>query len=153
MSLRAVAGKSRGKPGVNCVTKPGEFAGEEVIGIFHDNQVVLPREGGYEGFDFADFAVFVVATVHEKLRLVAVAQERKIGIVDRDAQADEMRNALVFATDSQAHPGTKTETSDQEGNAGEFHGQIIKSGADIASLTAAAVVPAGAEPCAAKIET
>ena len=75
-----------------------EFAGEEVIGTLHDNQMIFAGNGWDERFHFFDCAELVVAAVDKQFGLLALAQKRKIRAVDGNSQADEMRDARMLAT-------------------------------------------------------
>ena len=77
-----------GKPGIDGSAEVIEFAREEVIGSFHNDEVVFARQRTDECPDLLNRAVFVSAAVHEEFRFVAAAQERKIAIIDRNPQAD-----------------------------------------------------------------
>src|SRR5713101_3965532 len=124
-----------------------------MIHSFDDNEMVAPGESGNEGFNFFDGAVFVVSSVHKKFWLAALAQERKIRAVDGNTQADQVRDARVFAADAHAKPGTETESRKQQRHARKLRSNKFQRGADITLLAETAVVYAGAEPCAAKIES
>ncbi len=63
------------QPGVDGAIELVEFSCEEMIGSFHDHEMIVPGERGDERFDFFDGAVFVVAPMHKQLGLVALAQE------------------------------------------------------------------------------
>ena len=75
-----------GQPRVDGTIELVEFAGEEVIGAFHDDEAVLTRPGCDKGFDFFRGAEFVVASVDEEFWFVALVQERKIGTVYGNAE-------------------------------------------------------------------
>src|SRR4029077_5592379 len=64
-----------------------------------------------------------------------------------------MRDARVFAADAHANPGAETESRNQQRDPGEFGSKKVERGADITLFSPAAVVHAGAESCAAKIES
>jgi hypothetical protein len=64
-----------GQPGVDSATKLVEFAGQEMIDSFDDDEMIVAGERGDERFDFFDGAVLVVASMHKQLGLVALAQE------------------------------------------------------------------------------
>jgi hypothetical protein len=64
-----------GDPGIDCGAEIIEFAGEEVIGGFHNNEVVFARQGRNKRLDLFDVPVFVVAAMHEQFGLVALAQK------------------------------------------------------------------------------
>ena len=64
-----------GKPGVDRTAQLVKFSGKEVIDTFDDNEMVAAGERRDERLNFFDGAVFVVASVHEKFGLVALAQE------------------------------------------------------------------------------
>ena len=133
--------------------EPLEFAGKEVIGRIHKHEAVVPREGCDKRFDLVHRTVFVVAPVDKEFWFGAPAQERKIGVIDGNSQADEMRNARMFTADAQTHPGAKAKTRQQQGHAGKFGCEEVESRAHIALLAVAPVMFAGAQPCAAKIES
>jgi hypothetical protein len=90
-----------------------EFSFEEMVGAFHDNQVVFTRQGRDERFDFLDRSIFVVASVHKKFRFAAAAQKRNIRAIRWQAQADELRDSRVFAACSQSRDATKTKARHQ----------------------------------------
>jgi len=82
-----------GEPSIDCVVQLIKFAGEKMIGVFDNNEMILACERGNERFDFFDGPVLVVASMHKQLGLIALAQEGEIRAVDRDAQADQASNA------------------------------------------------------------
>src|SRR5260370_3491392 len=123
-----------------------------MIHSFDDNEMVAPRESGNEGFNFFDGAVFVVSSVHKKFWLAALAQERKIRAVDGNTQADQVRDARVFAADPHANPGAKTESRKQQRHTGKLGSKKVQRSANIVPLAKTTVVNPGAQPCTAKIE-
>jgi len=141
-----------GQPGVDGATQSVELAGKEMIDSFDDDEMIFAGERGDERFDFFDGAVLVVASVHEQLGLLAVAQEREIRVVHGNAQADQVRDARVFAADAHTDPRTETESREQQRHTRKLGSKKIQHGTDIALLAVAAVVYAGAESRAAKIE-
>ncbi len=64
-----------GQPGVDGATELVEFAGKEMIDAFDDNELIVAGQREDKRFDFFDGAVFVVASMHKQLGLVALAQE------------------------------------------------------------------------------
>jgi len=90
-----------------------KFSFEEVLGAFHDNQVIFTRQGRHERFDFLDRSILVVPSVHKKLRFAAATQKRNIRAVHWKAQADELRDSRVFAAGSQPRDAAKTEARRQ----------------------------------------
>jgi hypothetical protein len=52
-----------------------EFAGKEMIDAFDDHEPIFAGECGNERFDSFDSPVFVVASMHEQLGFLALAQE------------------------------------------------------------------------------
>src|SRR5205823_9444837 len=56
-----------------------QFLGKKVVCAFHNHKMVFTRKRCNQGFDFSDRAILVSASVHEKLRLPASMQKRKIG--------------------------------------------------------------------------
>jgi hypothetical protein len=74
-ALMTEAQNPTGEPGVDGATYLVEFAGKDMIDSFDDDEMIVAGERGDECFDFFDGAVLVVASVHEQLGLVALAQE------------------------------------------------------------------------------
>jgi hypothetical protein len=74
-ALMTEAQNLAGHPGVDGATHLVEFTGKEMIDSFDDNEMIVAGERRDERFDFFDGTVFVVASVHEQLGLVALAQE------------------------------------------------------------------------------
>src|SRR4029077_3789901 len=64
-----------GEPGVDGAAQLVEFAGKEMIDAFDDNKMIAAVERGDKRSYFFDGAVFVIASMHEQLRFVALAQE------------------------------------------------------------------------------
>ena len=77
-----------GEPICDGATELVEFAGEEVIGPFHNDEVVVTRQRGDQCSDLRDRAVLVIAPMHEEYRFVALAQGGEIRVIDRKPQAD-----------------------------------------------------------------
>jgi len=99
-----------------------EIACEEMIGCFHDNKMIAAWQRGHKRLDFLSRAELVITPVNEKLGLVALQQKRKIRTIHRNAQADQVRDLRIFASDAQSHQGTKTESCDQEWHTGKLRG-------------------------------
>jgi len=74
-----------------------EFAGEKVIDAFHHNQMSFTVERSDQRFNFVDGAEFVISTMNKKFGLCAWLQERKVGAIHGDSQADEMRDSRMLA--------------------------------------------------------
>ncbi len=64
-----------------------------------------------------------------------------------------MRNARVLAAHTHANPGAETESREQKWHTRKLGSKKVQRGADIASLAESAIVYAGAESRAAKIES
>src|SRR5215472_7934690 len=63
--------------------------------------MIRSRQRGHERSDLSYSTVLVSAAMHEELRLIALAQEGKIGAIDGDTQTDQMRTSCVpLLTDS-----------------------------------------------------
>src|SRR6266571_672694 len=97
-----------------------ELAREEVIDSFHHNQIVVARKGCNESLDVLPRAEFVAAPVDKKLRFAALAQKRKISIVDGKTHPHHVGDSRMLAADAQTHPRSKTESSQQDRHAREF---------------------------------
>src|SRR6266481_5807207 len=108
-ALGSAAGNPAGDGSIDLV----KFSFEEVVGVLHDNQVVFTRQGCHQRFDLLDRSIFVVASVHKKLRFAAVFQEGNIRAIHWEAQADELGDSRVFAAGSQPRDATKTKARDQ----------------------------------------
>lgn len=134
------------------MVKLAEFAGKKMIGVFHHDEMIIARQRSNDCFDLANSTMLIVASVNEKLGLVAPLQEGKIGVVDWNAQANEVSDAGILAANLQTHPGSETEAGGQQQRAGKFRRKKVESGADIVLLAAATVVLADAEAGTAKIE-
>ena len=63
------------QPGVDGPAQLVEFAGKEMIDAFDDHEPISAGKRGNERFDFFDSPVFVVASMHEQLGFLALAQE------------------------------------------------------------------------------
>jgi len=90
-----------------------KLAGEKVVGTFHNHKMVFSGKGSNNRLDLPHRAVLVLASVHEELWLVALVQKGKIAAVNWDTQSNQMRDALVFAANTQPHPRSKTESGEQ----------------------------------------
>src|SRR6266576_2851575 len=64
-----------------------------------------------------------------------------------------MRDAGMFTADAQTSLGSKAESLQQHWNSGKFTSKKIERGMNVVLLTPAAIVNAGAESCAAEIES
>src|SRR5208282_963938 len=101
---------------------------------------------------FVHRAINIIGAMHEELRFFTLLQIRKIRIVHRRAKADQFGDSRILATGSKTHPAPKAESRDEKRNVWKFGGEKIKSGADVISLTRAAIVLSLAHSRAAKIE-
>lgn len=130
-----------------------ELAPEKVIHALDNDKMIFTGQCRDQAFDLFYGAVLVSTSVDEKLRLLALSQERKIRAVDGNPQANQMRNPGILATDTQPHPCAKTESRQQQWHAGELLGEKIQRRSNVALLPHASVMLAGAQSCAPKIET
>ncbi len=80
--------KDLAEPILDCRIDFVEFACEEVIDALHNQQMIFARQRGNQRPDFLDCSVLVLASMHEKLRLLALTQKRKISAVDRNSQTN-----------------------------------------------------------------
>src|SRR5882762_2968350 len=91
--------------------------------------------------------------MNEQLGLVAISQIRKVGTVQRSAQADQLSHTLVRACDAQSNPGTKTKTGQEQRKAWKLGGQEIQRGFHISLLATSAIVCTRTHSRAAKIKS
>lgn len=130
-----------------------EFAGIEMVSVRDDDHAVLAGQGRNDFFDFVDRAVFVVFAVDEEFRFGTVSQITEVGIVDRDAEADEVGNASVLAAHTKANPTSKAEARKQQRDAGKFLRQEIQCGTNIVLFAQPSIMRSGTHSGAAKIES
>src|SRR5712692_1280008 len=130
-----------------------ELAGKEVINSLHKNQMIIAGKGCNEVLDALSLAELVVAAVDKQFRFVALAQKRKIHVVDGKTHAHQVRDPRMLATDAQTHPRTKTESRQQDRHTRELSPQKVDRRAHVIPLTDSAVMFARAQPRAAKIES
>ncbi len=121
-----------------------EVAGEEVVGIFDDDEAIFTGKSRDEFFNFGASAEFVVGAVNEEFGLGAIGEKPEIGAVHRNAEADEFVDARIAAADAQANQTAKTETNKKQWRVREFGGEKIQGGLHVTLFADAFVVSAGA---------
>lgn len=125
---------------------------KKMVRILDENQARVAGNPRNNLLYFFPGAMLVVGTLHDQLWLAAVFQILEAGTIDRDSQAEQLTNARIRTTRLQPDPASKTEATDQEWNLGKLRGEKIDGRLHVASLALPAIVVAGAQACAAKIE-
>lgn len=100
----------------------GELPGKKVIGALDQDEVVFARKPSNKFFDSGACALFVIGTVHEELWFCAPGQVRKVRVVDRDPEADQVGDSEFSATHTKPHATSKTEASEKHRCARKFCG-------------------------------
>jgi len=130
-----------------------ELADKKMIGFFDDHDFVFAGRDGNHAFQFVRCSVNVIRTKHKELRFCTLRQIRKIRIVHRRAQPDQLCDSRILATGAKPHPATKAESRNEKRNAWEFGSKKIQRRANVAALPFAAIVLPFAQTRSTKIET
>ena len=126
---------------------------KKVIGTFDNDEPVFSRQRGNQTFQFVYCTINILSAVHEELRLFALHQIRKVGVVHRRSETDQRSNSGVLAACLKSHPAAETKSRNEERNVWEFQSEKIQRGANIAAFTLPAIVFSLTHSGAAKIET
>jgi len=117
-----------------------EMAGKEMVGVLDDAQLVFTGQCCDEFGNLASGAMLIVGALDKEFGLRASPEIRKIGVVDGNAEANQIGDTRIGTADAKANPASETETAEKRGDIREFRGQKIDGGLDVALLALAAVV-------------
>jgi len=140
------------EPSGDGVAELVEMAGEEMVGMIDDGQLIFTRHCGNELGNLGSGAILVLGALDEEFGFRAAPQICEISVVDGNAEADQIGNTRIGTTNAKADPTPKAETGEKQGDIGKFRGEKTDGGLDVALLSLAAVVCSGAESRAAEIE-
>jgi hypothetical protein len=70
---------------------------QALIAAFNNNEVIFTRQGCNKHFDSFDRPVLVVISLDKEFRFFAPAQKRKVRVIDRHTQANQVRHSRIFA--------------------------------------------------------
>ncbi len=129
-----------------------EMARKEMVGVIDDGQLVFTGQRGDEFSNLGSGAMLIVGAMDEEFGLRAAPEIREIGVVDGNAEANQIGDTRIGTTDAKADPASETETGEKQGDVRKFRGKKIDGGEDVVLLALAAVVRSGAESGTAKIE-
>ena len=117
-----------------------EMASKEMVSVIDDGQLILTGKRRDELGNFVFGAMFIVRAMDKELGFIAAPEVREIGVVNRQAEANQIADTRIGTTDAQANPASKTETGKKQGDVRKFRGKKIDGGLDVALLALAAVV-------------
>jgi len=123
-----------------------------MVGVIDDDQFVFTGQRSNELANFAPRAVLIISAMDKELWLRAAPQVSEIGVVHRDAEANQLGHMSICTANTKSHPTAKTETGQKYGSAGKFRGKKIDGGLHVALLTSTTVVRTRAQTRATKIE-
>jgi hypothetical protein len=129
------------------------MAREKMIGAFDEDEPLWFGQSSDERFEALAGAKRIVATLNEQLWLRALAEAGNLEAIDRKAERNEARYAIIFASDAEAHPRPKTEPSQKDRFFVVFRGKVVKGRADVVPLAPAPVVLTLTETGASKVES
>ena len=129
-----------------------EMARKEMVGVIDDGQLVFTGQCSDEFGNFGLGAMLIVGAMDEEFGLRTTPQVCEIGVVDGNAEANQIGDMRIGTTDAKANPTPKTETGEKQGDIRKLSGKRIDGGLDVALLALAAVIRSGAESRTAKIE-
>lgn len=145
-------GMTADEPSGDGVAELVEMAGEEMVGMIDDGQLIFTRHCGNELGNLGSGAILVLGALDEEFGLHAAPQICEIGVVDGYAQANQIGDMRIGASDAKANPTPETETGEKQRDIPEFRGEKTDGGLNVALFALAAIVCSRAESGTAKIE-
>jgi len=133
-------GMAADEPSSDGLVKLMEMARKEMVGVLDDAQLVFTGQCRDEFGNLGSGAMLIVGALDKEFGLRAAPEIREIGVVDGNAEANQIGDTRIGTADAKANPASETETAEQQGDIREFRGKKIDGGLDIALLALAAVV-------------
>ena len=140
------------EPRINRAADFFQLSGEEVIRAVNDDEALGSRHRGEECFHIRPRAELIVAALNDQFWFRAIAQVRQIGVVHRNSQSDQVRDALVRAARAQSHQRTEAKAREKNRPPRKFRRKIIERGTHVACFARAAIMLSFALARAAEIE-
>ncbi len=128
------------EPSSDGLVKLMEMARKEMVGVLDDAQLVFTGQCCDECGNLASGAMLIVGALDEEFGLRAAPEIREIGVVDGNAEANQIGDTRIGTADAKANPASETETAEKQGDIRESRGKKIDGGLDVALLALAAVV-------------
>lgn len=128
------------EPGGDGLVELVEMARKEMVGVIDDGQLIFTGQRADEFGNFGSGAILIVGAMDKELGFVAAPEIREIGVVDGNAEANQIGDTRIGAADAKADPAPETETGEKQGDVRKFRGKRIDGGLDVAPLALAAVV-------------
>ena len=133
-------GMAADEPSSDGLVKLTEMAGKEMVGVLDDAQLVFTGQCCDEFGNLGSGSMLIVGALDEEFGLRAAPEIREIGVVDGNAEANQIGDTRIGTADAKANPASETETAEKQGDIRESRGKKIDGGLDVALLALAAVV-------------
>lgn len=133
-------GMAADEPSGDGVVELVEMASKEMVGVIDDGQLIFAGQRADEFGHFGLGAMLIIGAMDKELGFLAAPEICEIGVVDRNAEANQIGDTRIGAADAEANPTPKTETGEKQGDVRKFRGKRIDGGLDVALLALAAVV-------------
>ena len=133
-------GMAADEPSSNGLVNLMEMAGKEMVGVLDDAQLVFTGQCCDEFGNLGSGSMLIVGALDEEFGLRAAPEIREIGVVDGNAEANQIGDTRIGTADAKANPASETETAEKQGDIRKFCGKKIDGGLDVALLALAAVV-------------
>jgi len=116
------------------------MARKEMVGMIDDGQLIFTGQRGNEFGNFCLGAMLIVCTMDEELGLLAAPEICEIGVVDGNAEANQIGDTRIRAANAEADPTPETETCEKQGDVRKFRGKRIDGDVNVALLAQAAIM-------------
>ena len=103
------------EPSSDGLVKLVEMAGKEMVGVIDDAQLVFTGQRGDEFGNLGSGAMLIVGALDKELGLLAAPEIREIGVVDGNAEANQIGDTRIGTADAKANPASETETGREAG--------------------------------------
>jgi hypothetical protein len=133
-------GMAADQPRGNGLVQLVEMASKEMVSVFYDDQLILIGQRGNEFGNFALRAMLIVGALHHEYGLPAIPQIRKVGVVEREAQTNQIGDTGIGASNTQANPAPKTEAGEKQRGIRKFSVKKTDGGLHVPLLALAAIV-------------
>src|ERR1700755_3351704 len=111
-----------------------------MIDVRYNHKSLFAGQRVHQRFHFLYIAELIVLAMHEELRLLTLAQKRKISVVHRRTKPDAFSHANIFATGAQPNEASETESRDYERCLWKLRCQKIERSRYVAAFAASAIM-------------
>jgi len=102
--------------------------------------MILTRQRGNEFGNFTLRAMLIFGALNHEFGLPAIPEIREIGVVDGEAQPNQVSDTGIGASHTKANPTPKTETREKQRGIRKLRAQKTYGGLDVALFAMAAIV-------------